>query len=897
MASGLGPVDLNDIETRYNRNGHFDVSTKHWFGWIEDEQVVFMHPDGSRAVGCPHCVSSWAGKINAFDRPDVVPGLTAASSGSEVFAVKVHYTVPYFYDLEMQRENDARDNVIYVYYRTAYPGRRAGVAVQYCTRIFDAGWDAGFASTCYGYDVNGDSYTMDDSVIVPGTTFVATPSYQAVQALGYRRAYRVLPRIRVDSVSLFNDCTNMICPENKDISASVSIDFVSPEDADAAVTPALRVSPEAPVSATRELQFQGGKVDVLFDDFKNDKGVATITLTACPAGGMEAISMLVYDLPPLSSLLPGQSSVPSGYNANLLRTVLADDCCSPGDMMDVLGMKAVVVRAMGSTSPLNIAEIRIMVGGKDVTSSARCFSFPTTGYWWNGADRSTGSQPNLNDGDSTTYSHAGDQVATGNYDMCVLTSRGQIERVEVLPRQDGAFYRNRAADTNVEIYAGLSVDVASQQYRPIGLLHEERFTHAEWSEWVMNTANIPDLSTLPSTFACASQGPFQLTYTAVQGSAYVRIETMLYPDSNRPTTGAISLKEATFNILQCPSGSYLKGASCVPCEKGKYSDFLKDSPSFPASYTNGGATSADSCTSCPSGKFSSLTGASSASDCFAASARHCRDQGLCKCPAGYISEQDGGPCRAFDTRDSPSAVEGLCDVLGDDVASCVPCEAGKYRGEITAEETRVVWGSWNCENIAGMSCSDPDNCYCSFYEKSELAGCLDCPAGKFSGTSGASACETCLLGKFSSQSGVSSCDDCPSGTYLGYEQREDFLWNEECTAVGLDGNEGPGKGYCFCDESCWLLRKILMQECADCASAKYSACPGATACADCPLGSESTTAGSSTCTPCEAGKYKGYKPTTETLWSRTPNLSPSHYHSQDSCLQHLVLYRRFALEI
>ena len=24
---------------RFNENGHFDVSNKHWYGWIEDDQV------------------------------------------------------------------------------------------------------------------------------------------------------------------------------------------------------------------------------------------------------------------------------------------------------------------------------------------------------------------------------------------------------------------------------------------------------------------------------------------------------------------------------------------------------------------------------------------------------------------------------------------------------------------------------------------------------------------------------------------------------------------------------------------------------------------------------------------------------------------------------------------
>ena len=62
--------------------------------WLPRSQVVFMHPDGPDAVGCAHCVTSWSGKINTYDRPDVVPGQTAQSSGSDIFAVKVHYTLP-----------------------------------------------------------------------------------------------------------------------------------------------------------------------------------------------------------------------------------------------------------------------------------------------------------------------------------------------------------------------------------------------------------------------------------------------------------------------------------------------------------------------------------------------------------------------------------------------------------------------------------------------------------------------------------------------------------------------------------------------------------------------------------------------------------------------------------
>ena len=309
MASGLRGDYFNSESARYISNGHFDVSAKHWYGWIEDEQVVFMHPDGGNAIGCAQCVSAWAGKINAFDRPDVIPGQTSGSSGSDVFAVKIHYSLPFWHDLENSWAGEtpcaaSKDHVIYIHFRTSIEKRRLGVSLQYCFRAF-SGSTAGFASTCYAYDAHGDTYTMDDSVILPGETFVAMPPYQAIQGVGYRRAMRVLPRIRVDAVSSFDDCPDMICPTGKDISATVSIDFVSPADAAAAVSPDVRITPSTPVTAAQDIALHDGKLDVYFDDFKNDKGVADITVTACPINGLESIDIYLYDLPPLSSLLPG----------------------------------------------------------------------------------------------------------------------------------------------------------------------------------------------------------------------------------------------------------------------------------------------------------------------------------------------------------------------------------------------------------------------------------------------------------------------------------------------------------------------------------------------------------------------------------------------------------------
>ena len=204
-----------------------------------------------------------SGKINTYDRPDVVPGQTAQSSGSDIFAVKVHYTLPDFHDKTVLRDNPSRDHVLYIYFQTAgYLGRAKGPSVQYCTRNFNPGSDAGFSSMCYGLDAHGDTFGGSDSGIDPGTTYVVMPPFQAIQALGHRRPNLVLPRIRVDAVSQFDDCPDMLCPIGKDISATVAIDFVSESEAAAAVSAAVqqKVTPSTPITAAQDLSFGNGRL-------------------------------------------------------------------------------------------------------------------------------------------------------------------------------------------------------------------------------------------------------------------------------------------------------------------------------------------------------------------------------------------------------------------------------------------------------------------------------------------------------------------------------------------------------------------------------------------------------------------------------------------------------------
>lgn len=146
MAAG-GSVYWRDQQSRFNDNGHFDVACKHWFGWIEDNHVVRMQSAGA-SVACPTCVASFTGKLNSFDRPDVVPG----STPTPYFAVRIEY------------ESTGADtqHLLYIYYRSSYARSRKGVSVQYCKRQLASHLNAGAISTCWDFDVAGDTYSMED---------------------------------------------------------------------------------------------------------------------------------------------------------------------------------------------------------------------------------------------------------------------------------------------------------------------------------------------------------------------------------------------------------------------------------------------------------------------------------------------------------------------------------------------------------------------------------------------------------------------------------------------------------------------------------------------------------------------------------------------------------------
>jgi hypothetical protein len=68
------------------------------------------------------------------------------------------------------------------------------------------------------------------------------------------------------------------------------------------------------------------------------------------------------------------------------------------------------------------------------------------------------------------------------------------------------------------------------------------------------------------------------------------------------------------------------------------------------------------------------------------------------------------------------------------------------------------------------------------------SACVDCAAGKFSGSVGAGACVPCAAGKFSGAPAAATCASCPSGTYSETEASVCV----DCAAGKFSGSVGAG---------------------------------------------------------------------------------------------------------
>jgi hypothetical protein len=182
-------------------------------------------------------------------------------------------------------------------------------------------------------------------------------------------------------------------------------------------------------------------------------------------------------------------------------------------------------------------------------------------------------------------------------------------------------------------------------------------------------------------------------------------------------------------------------------------------------------------------------------------------------------------------------------------SSCLDCIAGKYSATVgaTASSTCLTCAAGTYSATAGAS---------------SASTCLACPAGKYYGATGASSCLDCIAGKYSAAEGATAfrmCLDCAAGKYsgaLGASSCLDCVTGKYSVTVAALSD-----AVCItCAAGKYSVTVAAPSDaaCITCGAGKYSTAPGASSCSDCDAGKYSAAVGataSSTCLDCAAGKY------------------------------------------
>eukprot|EP00931_Biecheleriopsis_adriatica_P032634 TRINITY_DN19023_c1_g1_i17.p1 TRINITY_DN19023_c1_g1~~TRINITY_DN19023_c1_g1_i17.p1 ORF type:complete len:4010 (-),score=873.77 TRINITY_DN19023_c1_g1_i17:154-12183(-) len=273
----------------------------------------------------------------------------------------------------------------------------------------------------------------------------------------------------------------------------------------------------------------------------------------------------------------------------------------------------------------------------------------------------------------------------------------------------------------------------------------------------------------------------------------------------------------------CPAGTWsaTQGATnmfvCINCGMGRWSDSV-------------GAASVATCEGCAPGKWSQSLGATAISTCQ-------------QCEAGRWSDavaetkcNDCGRGRWSDTLGAADV--STCEACGAgrwsttlgaaDNSFCLPCAAGRWSDRLGETECSDCWaGTWNSQ------LGSADN-----------SSCQNCPAGRLGVTLAATDlgfCLNCSAGTWSSTPGATVCIDCHPGT-----------WSDSLGADNIQTCEACGAGR-YSD----AVAAISVATCQDCLPGSWSAA-GYTNCTLCTPGRSSSVTGaaaSSFCQPCSAGRF------------------------------------------
>ena len=335
----------------------------------------------------------------------------------------------------------------------------------------------------------------------------------------------------------------------------------------------------------------------------------------------------------------------------------------------------------------------------------------------------------------------------------------------------------------------------------------------------------------------------------------------------------------------CDAGWAWNGTECQPCPAGEYSEgenSLCHKCAIGYYSTQEGSAS---CTRCPVGSTTQEEGSTSALQCNICGIGYSwsASEGKCvtECKNGMF--WNGSTCELCPAGTYTRGLENN----GAIPTSCQPCSAGTYSAIEGA-----TWCSYcpshstsveGATDISFCTCEDgyyntdkvTVNCvpHCQAGQRWTGTECVDCAAGTYSSSSGATECYRCFYGSIS-EAGATSCTSCPEGFSTS------ALGSDTCDICAA-GYEGDGTTCTICSAGTYS-NALTNRTCMPCAIGTYISTDGGSSCTACPTGYTTETTGSSDVEACRICS-EGYIMKNGKCVANNKSCAAGEYWAGDSC--------------
>ena len=177
--------------------------------------------------------------------------------------------------------------------------------------------------------------------------------------------------------------------------------------------------------------------------------------------------------------------------------------------------------------------------------------------------------------------------------------------------------------------------------------------------------------------------------------------------------------------------------------------------------------------------------------------------------------------------------------------TAVPCGPGFY--ENNGGCSPCPPGSYCPDGITALPC--PAGRY---QDQWGQVSCVECDAGYFNPSIGATSCQACPAGSFSAITGSVACVDCEAGFYNPLEGATSCLACAEGTYSNVTGSE-----VCLACEAGYYNPVTAATECLACPAGAFSDQVGSTECSLCPVDTYNPLEAQTTCLACPNGETSG----------------------------------------